>query len=70
MRYLLDRFMEFRVSQVQALAMNPDMTIGDVTTINITQLNGGVQSNVVPPQFQVGLQLTLRFIFYKLQTFL
>ena len=45
--------LEFRLSQVQALAMNPDLTIGDVTTINITKIDGGVQDNVVPPQFQV-----------------
>lgn len=26
-----------------------NMDIGDVTTVNLTQLHGGVQSNVVPP---------------------
>ncbi|KAI8044294.1 hypothetical protein M5D96_000445 [Drosophila gunungcola] len=41
--------MEFRKSQVQKLADDSSLTIGDVTTVNLTQLRGGVQSNVVPP---------------------
>lgn len=41
--------MEFRESQVQRLADDPSLDIGDVTTVNLTQLRGGVQSNVVPP---------------------
>lgn len=48
-RVLLDRFIDYRTTQVNRLAKHPELTIGDVTTVNITMMNGGVQSNVVPP---------------------
>lgn len=59
MRYILDKFLSYRVSQVTKLESDPNLTIGDVTTVNITQLSGGVQSNVVPPQFQMMTDLRL-----------
>lgn len=47
--YLLNKFMEFRRTQVQLLESNPELTTGDVTSVNVTILSGGVQDNVVPP---------------------
>lgn len=41
---------EFRSNEVKKLANNPELTLGDVTTVNLTMLNGGVQGNVVPPE--------------------
>lgn len=41
------------------LENNPELTIGDVTTINLTRLGGGVQSNVVPPQLTAGFDVRL-----------
>lgn len=41
--------MEFRQREVERLESDSSLSIGDVTTINLTSLNGGVQSNVVPP---------------------
>ncbi|XP_020817680.1 aminoacylase-1-like [Drosophila serrata] len=49
-QYVLEKLLQFRDSQVQRLANDPSLDIGDVTTVNLTQLSGGVQSNVVPPQ--------------------
>ncbi|EDW84997.1 uncharacterized protein Dwil_GK14410 [Drosophila willistoni] len=49
LNYVVNKFMEFRKSQVQRLADDSTIDIGDVTTVNLTQLKGGVQSNVVPP---------------------
>lgn len=49
-RHILDRLMDFRDEQVKKLKNNPEFSIGDVTTVNLTILNGGVQSNVVPSQ--------------------
>ncbi|XP_048518892.1 aminoacylase-1 isoform X1 [Dendroctonus ponderosae] len=46
----LNTLFEFRRSQVLKLAGDPTLTLGDVTTVNLTQLKGGVQSNVVPPE--------------------
>lgn len=48
--YILARMMEFRSAQVKRLRDNPELQIGDVTTINLTTVAGGVQSNVVPPE--------------------
>ncbi|KAL4715354.1 hypothetical protein ACJJTC_015125 [Scirpophaga incertulas] len=48
LRYVIDKFMDLRQQQKSLLEINPKLTIGDVTTINLTQIYGGVQSNVVP----------------------
>lgn len=50
MRRILDRMMDYRDEQVKKLKNNPEFTIGDVTTVNLTILTGGVSSNVVPSQ--------------------
>lgn len=49
LRHILDRMMNFRAEQQKILKNNPEFSIGDVTTVNLTIINGGVQSNVVPP---------------------
>ncbi|XP_076300191.1 aminoacylase-1 [Lasioglossum baleicum] len=46
-REIIDRFMDLRAKEKAKLA-NPKLQLGDVTTINLTQLKGGVQTNVVP----------------------
>lgn len=51
--------MDWRQTQVELLENNPEFTIGDVTTINLTQIRGGVQSNVIPPQFTLGFDIRL-----------
>ncbi|KAG5898148.1 hypothetical protein JTB14_034004 [Gonioctena quinquepunctata] len=51
--YLLNKLFEFRKQQQQKLKDNPTWTIGDVTTINLTQMRGGVQSNVIPPELVI-----------------
>lgn len=43
---------EFRNEQKSLLAEHPEWTVGDVTTSNITIINGGVQVNVVPEKFE------------------
>ncbi|EDW42720.1 aminoacylase-1 [Drosophila sechellia] len=53
LNYIVGKMMEFRRTQVQRLQNNPELVIGDVTTINLTKLGGGVQSNVVPPLLMV-----------------
>nr|XP_018916313.1 PREDICTED: aminoacylase-1-like isoform X1 [Bemisia tabaci] len=47
----LQKFLDFREKEKRRLQLNPDFTIGDVTTLNLTIINGGVQNNVVPPAF-------------------
>ncbi|XP_017143999.1 aminoacylase-1-like [Drosophila miranda] len=53
LNYVVNKLMEFRKSQLQRLAEDQSLEIGDVTTVNLTQLRGGVQSNVVPPLLEV-----------------
>lgn len=54
-RKLLDRCIDYRNAQLKKLKDNPKLTIGDVTTVNVTKINGGAQSNVVPPEYKVSV---------------
>ncbi|XP_017046430.1 aminoacylase-1-like [Drosophila ficusphila] len=47
--YVMDKIMKFRETQVQLLANDSSLDLGDATTLNLTMLDGGKQSNVVPP---------------------
>lgn len=58
-RIIIDRMMDFREQEVRKLENNTDFTIGDVTTINLTMISGGVQSNVVPPLLTIGFDVRL-----------
>ncbi|XP_028142363.1 aminoacylase-1 isoform X1 [Diabrotica virgifera virgifera] len=49
--HFLNKLYEFRKTQQQKLKENPNFTIGDVTTVNLTQVQGGVQPNVIPPEY-------------------
>lgn len=51
--------MSMREHQVRRLENNPELTIGDVTTINLTKIEGGVQSNVIPPQMMLCFDVRL-----------
>lgn len=55
--HILKKLIEFRKSQQQKLKDNIELNIGDVTTINLTQISGGVQSNVIPPQLTLGFDI-------------
>lgn len=50
---LLHKLFTYRDTQVRKLESNPELTIGDVTTVNVTMVNGGAQSNVLPPEISV-----------------
>lgn len=43
--YLVNKLMNFRMNEVAKLENNPGTDLGDVTTVNMTLLNGGVQGN-------------------------
>lgn len=58
-RLIIDRMMDFREQEVRKLENNPDWTIGDVTTINLTVISGGKQTNVVPPLLTIGFDIRL-----------
>lgn len=48
LRHILDRMMDYRTVQAKKLKNNPELSIGDVTTVNLTIIKGGLQSNIVP----------------------
>lgn len=49
--------MDMRAVEEKKLKNNPNFTIGDVTTVNLTMVTGGVQDNVVPPVIDVGFDI-------------
>lgn len=55
----MDRLDDYRKTQVAKLKSNSDLVTADVTTVNLTILQGGVQSNVIPPQFSVAFDIRL-----------
>ena len=50
-RRVINRLFQFRDEQQHKLETNPELTLGDVTTVNLTLMEGGVQVNVVPDKF-------------------
>lgn len=52
MRHILDQVFDYRTEQAEKLKNNPELTIGDVTTVNLTIIKGGLQSNVVPSELR------------------
>lgn len=59
LQYIVNKMMGLRAKEVLRLENNPKMKVGDVTTINLTRLNGGVQTNVVPSLLTVGFDVRL-----------
>lgn len=51
--YILNKIYELRKHESDKLKNNPDLTIGDVLTLNLTEMNGGVQANVIPPELSI-----------------
>lgn len=58
MQYIINKFMNWR--EYEKLRMeNCKLGAGDVTSINLTMLDGGCQINVVPPELIVGFDIRL-----------
>ncbi|CAA92446.2 N-acyl-aliphatic-L-amino acid amidohydrolase [Caenorhabditis elegans] len=72
----LERFLasarKFRNEQKVVLESNPNLTLGDVTTLNVNIVNGGVQFNVIPEKFEayVDMRLTPHEDFNKIREML
>lgn len=59
LRYLLDKFLDLRKHSVEMLENNPELTLGDVTSSNITQVKAGNANNVVPPTMSLTVDCRL-----------
>lgn len=57
--YITQRLYEFRKTQVEKLESDPNLEEGDVSCVNLTILNGGVQSNVIPITFSATFDMRL-----------
>lgn len=51
--------MELRICELAALQANPKLDLGDVSTVNLTQISGGIQRNIVPPAFEAVFDVRL-----------
>ena len=40
---MINKLLEFREQEKKRLEENPELTLGDVTTVNLTLMEGGVQ---------------------------
>lgn len=52
-QFLVNKFLDYRINEAKKLEQNENLRIGDVTTINLTKINGGIQANVVPPEINM-----------------
>ncbi|KAL8587114.1 hypothetical protein ACOMHN_026082 [Nucella lapillus] len=56
---LINRALRYRDEQEQRLKTSPSLGLGDVTSLNITALTGGVQGNVVPCEMSATFDIRL-----------
>lgn len=59
LNYILNKLFEFRQREIDRLDKDPSLLLGDVTTINLTIIKGGVESNVVPPVIEAVFDMRL-----------
>ncbi|XP_026529030.1 aminoacylase-1 [Notechis scutatus] len=59
MHRVITSFLEFREHEKQRLKNEGHLTLGDVTSVNLTMLNGGVSFNVVPSELSVAFDIRL-----------
>ncbi|NXD82401.1 ACY1 protein, partial [Halcyon senegalensis] len=59
MHKVITSFLAFRESEKQRLKSDSSLTLGDVTSLNLTMLEGGVSFNVVPSEMAVGFDIRI-----------
>ncbi|XP_014235528.1 aminoacylase-1-like isoform X1 [Trichogramma pretiosum] len=58
LRIILDKMMDFRKTQQDKL-LNSKLQLGDVTSINLTKIKGGIQANVIPNKMEATFDIRL-----------
>ncbi|XP_014814955.1 PREDICTED: aminoacylase-1 isoform X1 [Calidris pugnax] len=56
---VINSFLAFRESEKQRLKSDSSLTLGDVTSLNLTMLEGGVCFNVVPSEMAAGFDIRI-----------
>ncbi|NXG37205.1 ACY1 protein, partial [Dromaius novaehollandiae] len=59
MHKVITSFLAFRESEKQRLRSDAGLTLGDVTSLNLTMLEGGVSFNVVPSEMAAGFDVRI-----------
>lgn len=57
--HLMNKLLGFREEQKKIYEADESLNLGDVTTVNLTYMSGGVQMNVVPNEFTVGFDIRI-----------
>ena len=50
-QFMINKLLAYRAQEKARLEADPTKTLGDVTTVNLTIMEGGVQTNVVPDKY-------------------
>lgn len=56
---VITSFLEFREREKQRLKSEKHLTLGDVTSLNLTMLNGGISFNVVPSEMSAAFDIRI-----------
>ncbi|XP_056381087.1 aminoacylase-1 isoform X4 [Hyla sarda] len=56
---VITSFLDFREKEKKRLESNSGLTLGDVTTVNLTKVNGGVSCNVIPTEMSVTFDIRI-----------
>ena len=56
---MINKMLELRRTEKQRLESDPGLGLGDVTSVNLTMMEGGVQVNVVPDKFILGFDIRI-----------
>ena len=56
---VINKLLGFREEEKTRLESNPGLTMGDVTSVNLTRMEGGVQVNVVPDKFVLNFDIRI-----------
>nr|XP_057921461.1 aminoacylase-1-like [Doryrhamphus excisus] len=59
LRHVINSFLNFREKEKHRLNTSQCLTLGDVTTINMTMVKGGVAYNVIPAEMDVSFDLRI-----------
>jgi len=58
-QYMINKLLGFRAKEKARLESDPSLTLGDVTTVNLNIMKGGVQTNVVPDKFDLTFDIRI-----------
>lgn len=59
LRKIINSFLDFREQEKHRLDISECFTLGDVTTVNMTMVNGGVAYNVIPAEMDVSFDMRI-----------